>query len=109
MKKIITVALAALSLSIAAPAQAGGLEDLLARNNTSFADLYNDSQERGLTSGIKRPLSTSSRGICVGMTDAYVAIHNNIVDMDLDASLELAAIHDAYQAYVSESKRMGCW
>ena len=57
----------------------------------------------------KAPLSRAERAHCAAMTDAYMGVRGEIQAMGLDATLEKAADNDAYQAYLAESERMGCF
>ena len=54
-------------------------------------------------------LTRAERAHCAAMTDAYMAVRGEIQAMGLEPSLEKAADNDAYQAYLNEQERMGCF
>ena len=54
-------------------------------------------------------LTRAERAHCAAMTDAYMGIRGEIQAMGLEPSLEKAADNDAYQAYLNEQERMGCF
>ena len=57
----------------------------------------------------KKQLTRAERAHCSAMADAYMGIRGEIQAMGLEPSLEKAADNDAYQAYLAESERMGCF